>query len=155
MKLKAKFPACGRLAPFSRFCENLMTVDPVVITNDNGCWTNEWQAGLLSHASSFELNSQRYQRLFHEFYKTIVRHQVRKIAWFMSYNEILVVLFEISECALMKANDDDHYFTERALWYNERLFGLADKLFMPFWFKNRQKSSISQNILIIDMGATG
>ena len=155
MKLKTKFPACGRLTPFSLFWENLMTVDPVVITNDNGCWTNEWQAGLLSHALSFEVNSQRYQRLFHEFYKTIVRHQVRKIAGLIPHNEILVVLFEISECALMKANDDGHYFTERALWYNQRLLVLQISCLCHSGPKTRQKSSTSQNTRVIDMGAFG
>ena len=55
----------------------------------------------------------------------------------MSHNEILVVMFEISGSALMKANDDGHYFTERELRYNQRLCGIADKPFMPFWFKNQ------------------
>ena len=46
-------------------------------------------------------------------------------------------MFAISQSALMKANDDGHYFTERKLRYNQRLFAIADKPLMPLWFKNQ------------------
>src|SRR6266508_1815997 len=114
MQLEAIKPAHRTLAALGELSKHLVSMYPMVITNQQGGGVNEGKS-VTAPVQALQISAQRSQYRRHQDHKTLITHQFRKLASQMLTDMFGVIGFEISVLRLMKTNNNRHDFTDTQL----------------------------------------